>query len=74
MGIWNRPAEARGPKVMRAMRQPHRTMICGETREDAEGTDVADIGAALGIMREAELSSGYASAVLKVYRVRYDGL
>src|SRR6476660_4578634 len=32
IGIWNSPAEARGPKPIRAIRQPARTTISGETR------------------------------------------
>ena len=40
IGIWNSPAEARGPKVMRAIRQPARTMSSGETRERAGDADM----------------------------------
>jgi hypothetical protein len=40
IGTWNSPAEARGPKPIRAIRQPARTTSSGGTRA---GLDEADI-------------------------------
>jgi hypothetical protein len=40
MGSWNRPDDARGPKVIRAIRQPHTMMSSGEKRDRAEEADM----------------------------------
>ena len=40
MGNWNSPAAARGPKVMRAMRQPAPTTSSGEMRLARAGMGV----------------------------------
>src|SRR3954451_8776027 len=58
IGIWNRPAAARGPKVMSAMRQPAATMISGETRGRAAAAETeVGIGDSGQGQRSAEISS-----------------
>jgi hypothetical protein len=42
IGIWKRPADARGPKVMSAIRQPDRTTSSGETRRVADMQPILD--------------------------------
>jgi hypothetical protein len=46
IGIWNRPADARGPKVISATRQPQ-TMIASGVRQN--GTGAAEDGVAADI-------------------------
>jgi hypothetical protein len=40
MGSWNNPADARGPKVIRAIRQPEMTISSGDTRDRAADADM----------------------------------
>ena len=72
IGSWNRPDEARGPKVIRAIRQPARTMISGETRVRTGDADM--VSALQGQAGARRLAQVAASAELKVCRLWYEVL